>query len=70
MKHVIIVTTPDNEAEKDLSSPMKLQDLVTEVVERLFERDYSCVLVQSSFDQHSAVNAVCEMFNNDYRVEQ
>ena len=67
MKHVIIIETPDDIylSERDRNY---FRDDVVWAVENTAKRAEIACVVYSAFFKPSAVNAVCEMYGNDYRV--
>ena len=71
MKHVIVIETPD---ENYLSASQRgaFESNIVRECERVtyLNRVGSVCVVHTAFFRPSAVNAVCEMYGNDYRVGQ
>jgi hypothetical protein len=69
MKHVIVIETSD---DKPLSKSQR-EDFIDDIcywVENAAKTSGIGYFIRTSFFQPSAVNAVCEMYGNDYRVGQ
>jgi hypothetical protein len=69
MKHIIVIETSNEIHPTEDQRKVFESDVVEDCEGDALRRGLTCV-VRTSFFQPSAVNAVCEMYGNDYRVGQ
>lgn len=69
MKHVIVIETSEEVYLTEDQRKVFESDVVEHCENDALRRGLECY-VRTSFFKPSAVNAVCEMYGNDYRVGQ